>query len=81
MLLAQEYSPRWTAETRTASEKPARSFGWANVFKLGGTGPRIVRVTWHGQAFHRLMLFMELLLVVGIASAWSRRAARERGER
>jgi hypothetical protein len=82
LLLSQEYSPRWRADlpggTRTA---PAPSFGWATAFSLGGAGERPVRVIWHGQAFHRLTLLLQLAMVIAIGAAWSRRAARDRGER
>ena len=81
LLLAQEYSASWSAQTRAGRMQPARSFGWAIAFELNGSGTRIVRVTWHGQAFHRLMLVIQLLMLIVIGAAWSRRAAHERGER
>jgi hypothetical protein len=81
LLLAQEYSPHWRASAGGARIAPARSFGWATSFQLTGSGAAQVDVVWRGQALHRLLLLGEFVLVGLIGAAWSRRAARERGER
>ncbi len=79
-LLAQEFSGDWRFQAGERSVSSTRSFGWANAFATGdASGP--VLVSWNGQGPHRLALLAELALLAGIAAAWSRRAALERGER
>jgi GT2 family glycosyltransferase len=81
LLLSQEDSSRWKADVGRARLQAIPSFGWATAFRLTGTNASLVRVTWHGQTFHRLSLLLQLIIVTAIAAAWSRRAARDRGER
>ena len=81
LLLAQEYGGAWRAETVHGELGPARSFGWATSFPLTGVSGGPLLVTWTGQVWHRLALLAEVLMLVSIGVAWSRRAAFERGER
>ena len=81
LLLAQEFSRRWNATSGTASIDPTPSFGWGTSFQLTGSGARHLDVRWQGQSVHRLAILVEFLILVVVGAAWSRRAARERGER
>jgi hypothetical protein len=81
LLVAQEFSGRWRATSGTASIAPARSFGWATAFQITGSGARHLDVRWHGHGVHRVAILAEFLALLAIGAAWSRRAARERGER
>lgn len=81
VLVAEEFSGRWRAEAGGRSISPKRSFGWATAFPLGERDVGSVVVAWRGQSKHRLALLGETILIVALAAAWSRRAARERGER
>lgn len=81
VLLAEEFSGRWRAEAGGHVIPPTRSFGWGTAFAIGerDTGPIVVR--WRGQGKHRVALLGETAFILALAAAWSRRAARERGER
>lgn len=80
VVLAEEFSPRWRAVRAPDAEvRPRRSFGWAAAFPAGGSGRTVL--VWTGQRWHRLALLGQALLLVAAAVAWSRRSARERGER
>jgi hypothetical protein len=81
LLLAEEFSDAWRAQTSRGSLGPNRSFGWATSFPLAGVGGGRVVVSWGGQGWHRLALLAELLLFAAVGIAWSRRSAFERGER
>ncbi|MFN2614819.1 MAG: glycosyltransferase [Actinomycetota bacterium] len=79
LLLAQDFSSSWRARAGTATLRPARAFGWATGFV--GSAAGVVTITWSGNLWHRLMLLVELILVLLFVGEWSRRAARDRGER
>jgi GT2 family glycosyltransferase len=85
VLLAEERSERWRLRSGTAVVvEPTRSFGWANAFALPlqqQPAARPVLLAWTGQGAHRLALGAQALLLLVLATAVSRRAARERGER
>jgi GT2 family glycosyltransferase len=81
LFVAQEFSGRWRATSGSARIAPARSFGWATAFQTTGSGARHLEVGWHGQGAHRAAILVEFLALIAIGGAWSRRAARERGER
>ena len=81
VLLAEEFSGRWHAEAGGRVIQPTRSFGWATAFAVGDRDLGSIVVRWRGQGKHRLALLVETALILLLAAAWSRRAARERGER
>jgi hypothetical protein len=81
LLVAEEFSGRWRVEAGGREISPKRSFGWATAFPFGEPDVGSIVVAWRGQGTHRLALLGETLLILALAAAWSRRAARERGER
>jgi hypothetical protein len=84
VFLAEERSERWRLRSGTVVVEPTRSFGWANAFSLPvqqQPAARPVLLAWTGQAAHRLALGAQALMLFVLATAVSRRAARERGER
>lgn len=81
ILLAHEFHPDWRADTVRGRVPPARSFGWATSFPIGASDAGRVAVSWRGQTPHRLALMAQVVILGAIAAAWSRSAARERGER
>lgn len=80
ILLAEDFSDGWRVRAGSREIQPVRSFGWATAFPTGSTSGPIV-VAWEGQGGHRLALVLQAALLALIGYAWSRRAARERGER
>lgn len=80
ILLGEDFSSRWRLQAGGREITPTRSFGWANAFAVGNASGPVV-VAWTGQGWHRLALLAEVLMLAAIGAAWSRRAARERGER
>jgi GT2 family glycosyltransferase len=70
VLLAEEFSPRWSARTPEGRARPRLSFGWANAFPVTGRGPVVLR--WEGQRAHRLALVGELLGLIVVGVFWSR---------
>jgi GT2 family glycosyltransferase len=80
LLLGEEFSDQWHVRAGGRDLSSTRSFGWANAFSVGAASGPVV-VAWGGQGWHRLALLAETLMLVAIAVAWSRRSARERGER
>ncbi len=80
ILLGEDFSDRWRVHAGDRVINPMPSFGWATAFPMGSaSGP--IEVSWEGQGWHRLALFLEAALLALIGYAWSRRTARERGER
>jgi hypothetical protein len=79
-LLAEDFNSHWRLQTEGRTTRPTRAFGWAGAFPLDEKATAVV-VSWDGQRWHLLALLAEGLLLAAIAAAWSRRAARERGER
>ena len=79
-LLAEDFNGHWRLQTEGRTTRPTRAFGWSGAFALDGKANGVV-VSWDGQRWHLLALLAEGLLLAAIAAAWSRRAARERGER
>lgn len=77
VLLAEEFGSGWEGRSVGKPVAARRSFGWATAFPVSARGPFEIR--WRRQGAHRAALALELALVLGFASAWSRRAARERG--
>jgi hypothetical protein len=78
VVVAQDFG-NWSAVAAGRPVAPERSFDWATAFRISGARP--VAVRWRGQGWHRLALIGELLLLLGFTAAWSRTAARDRGER
>lgn len=80
VLLGEDFSDEWRLHAQSELE-PDRSFGWANGFATGGKVSGPIVLAWHGQTWHQLALLAQAGLLALIGFAWSRRAARERGER
>ncbi|HJR18348.1 MAG TPA: glycosyltransferase family 2 protein [Actinomycetota bacterium] len=80
ILLGADFSDRWRVHAGGRTIEPAPSFGWATAFATGSASGPVV-VAWEGQGWHRLALLLQGAILALIAVAWSRRAARERGER
>lgn len=79
ILLAEDFSKRWTARAGKTTLEPARSFGWATRFVTRGASPVTIRFT--GQRMHRVALLLQLAIVLAFVASWSQRGAGERGER
>jgi hypothetical protein len=81
VLVAEEFSSRWRAEAGARTIAPRTSFGWATAFPITDRERGSIVVSWRGQGPHRLALIGEAVILLALSAAWSRRAARERGER
>ena len=89
LYLAEPFDPRWQLRTSLGRAAPHQAFGLGTAFDVplgtlnipGGAVLPGVSIEWRGNRSNTALLLIQLVLWIGLASWWSRRAALERGER